>query len=94
MLTKLTLSEIERELEKLPEWRLDNGKLFKEFIFQSFPRAFGFMATIAMIAETMDHHPEWLNVHQTVKIWLSSHEVDGISANDIKLANQIESVNR
>jgi len=89
MLVKLSLQQIELELASLGGWSVEQGKLYREFSFQDFPRAFGFMASVASIAESMDHHPEWLNVFTSVKIWLTSHEVAGISSADIELARKI-----
>jgi 4a-hydroxytetrahydrobiopterin dehydratase len=88
-LIKLTLPEIERELAQLPGWSINDGKLFREFQFSGFPEAFGFMTSVALISESMNHHPEWFNVYTTVKIWLNSHEVSGISNMDIELAKRM-----
>jgi 4a-hydroxytetrahydrobiopterin dehydratase len=89
---KLLPSEIERELAQLTEWRLDQGKLFREFIFPDFSRALGFMMSVALVAESMNHHPDWFNHYSTVKVWLDSHEVSGISMLDIELARKINSL--
>jgi 4a-hydroxytetrahydrobiopterin dehydratase len=89
---KLPSSEIERELAQLTGWRLDEGKLFREFIFPDFSRAFGFMTAAALIAESMNHHPDWFNHYASVKVWLNSHEIDGISALDIDLAKKMNSL--
>lgn len=56
----------------------------------SVPQAFGVMTRIALLADKMDHHPEWFNVYNKVQITLSTHDVSGLSARDIKLANFIE----
>jgi len=89
---KLNNEEIEKELADLSGWQVDGGKLFREFVFDTFPRAFGFMASVALLSEAMNHHPEWFNVYTTVRIWLNSHEVAGISDNDILLARKISSL--
>jgi 4a-hydroxytetrahydrobiopterin dehydratase len=86
---KLSSSDIERELAQLTGWRLDQGKLFREFIFPDFSRAFGFMTSAALIAESMNHHPDWFNHYSSVKVWLDSHEVNGISALDVELARKM-----
>ncbi|XP_046402318.1 probable pterin-4-alpha-carbinolamine dehydratase [Ischnura elegans] len=62
----------------------------KEFIFKDFNQAFGFMTRVALLADKMDHHPEWFNVYNKVQITLSSHDVNGLSMRDVKLANFIE----
>ncbi|XP_065283324.1 pterin-4-alpha-carbinolamine dehydratase [Dermacentor albipictus] len=68
----------------------DRDAIYKEFLFKNFNQSFGFMTRIAMQAEKMDHHPEWFNVYNKVQITLSTHDVGGLSNNDIKLANFIE----
>jgi 4a-hydroxytetrahydrobiopterin dehydratase len=64
----------------------------KSFHFGNFSEAWGFMSRVALVAEKMDHHPEWFNVYNRVEIVLSSHDVAGLSARDIKLAHAIEEV--
>jgi 4a-hydroxytetrahydrobiopterin dehydratase len=86
MLKQLSADEIAAGLAALPGWTLEGGKLYREFKFPDFPRAFGFMTSIAIAAQQMDHHPEWLNVYATVKVWLTTHDVQGISARDLALA--------
>ena len=86
MVRKLSKLEIEAALASLPGWDRDGEKLYREFGFADFPRAFGFMAAIAIRAEAMNHHPEWLNVHANVKVWLTTHDVGGVSARDLALA--------
>ena len=87
---KLTPSEIEVLLATRPQWALDDGKLTRVLKFNDFVSAFGFMSKVAMVAEKLDHHPEWFNVYNTVRIQLSSHEVDGLSSNDFDLAERID----
>lgn len=64
--------------------------IYKEFLFNDFNQAFGFMTRVALKAEKMDHHPEWFNVYNKVQITLSTHDCSGLSENDVKLANFIE----
>lgn len=76
-------------------WSMDQSgrdAIVKEFKFKDFNEAFGFMTRVALKADQMDHHPEWFNVYNKVKILLTSHDVNGLSQRDIKLANFIESV--
>ena len=87
---KLTTSEIEVLLSTRPKWALDDGKLTRVLKFNDFVTAFGFMSKVALVAEKLDHHPEWFNVYDTVRIQLSSHEVDGLSSNDFDLAERID----
>ena len=89
---KLSDSEIESEVTKLPGWKLLNGKLNKSFEFEDFVEAFGFMTRVAMQAEKMNHHPEWFNVYNKVKIDLITHDVNGISNNDVKLASAVNKI--
>jgi 4a-hydroxytetrahydrobiopterin dehydratase len=86
---KLSQQQIEEELTRLQGWVIANGKLSKEFEFENFVTAFGFMTEVALEAEKMEHHPEWYNVYGKVKIELVTHDLDGISTYDIKLATII-----
>ncbi|UYV83075.1 PCBD2 [Cordylochernes scorpioides] len=74
-------------------WSLVDNRdaIIKEFLFKNFNEAFGFMTRVAMQAEKMDHHPEWFNVYNRVKITLSTHDVQGLSSRDIQMASFIES---
>lgn len=83
---KLTTEEINSRLQDLAGWDLDDGKLHRKFQFADFVTAFGFMSRAALIAEKMDHHPEWLNVYNRVEVHLSTHDVGGISEWDFTLA--------
>ncbi|XP_044011742.1 probable pterin-4-alpha-carbinolamine dehydratase [Aphidius gifuensis] len=66
--------------------------IYKEFLFKDFNEAFGFMTRVALKAEKMDHHPEWFNVYNKVNVTLSSHDVNGLSQRDIKMAHFIDEV--
>ncbi|MBE1287314.1 MAG: 4a-hydroxytetrahydrobiopterin dehydratase [Alteromonadaceae bacterium] len=97
MAEKLSSTQIEAHLIELnttiPEaekWRVSDGKLHKVFVFTSFIRAFGWMSQMAIWAEKLNHHPEWSNVYNKVKVNLVTHDVDGISELDFKLANKME----
>ena len=83
---KLTDTEIQNNLKKLDGWSVENGKLHKEFKFENFVAAFGFMTQLALIAESMNHHPEWFNVYNRVTIDMMTHDADGITELDIKFA--------
>ncbi len=83
---KLTAEESKARLENLPDWDLDDGKLHRKFQFPDFVTAFGFMTRAALIAEKMNHHPEWCNVYNRVEVHLSTHDVGGISGWDFELA--------
>ncbi|AFP32710.1 MULTISPECIES: 4a-hydroxytetrahydrobiopterin dehydratase [Marinobacter] len=70
-------------------WRIKEDKLYREFKFQNFVVAFGFMTKVAMLAEKANHHPEWFNVYNKVVINLTTHEAGGISKRDFDLAQEI-----
>ncbi len=86
---KMTSSQIEQELGNLAGWELKSGKLHRELEFKNFVEAWGFMSQVAMLAEKANHHPEWSNVWNRVVIDLTSHDVQGISERDFKLARKI-----
>lgn len=83
---KLSDAEIETELATTPGWARRGDKLHREFQFADFVGAFGFMASAALIAERMNHHPDWSNVYRTVKVDLNTHDAGGITAFDFELA--------
>ena len=89
---KLTDAEINAQLEGISGWTVENEKLHKEFQFDSFVEAFGFMASVALIAESMNHHPEWFNVYNRVTVDLATHDAGGISALDFELAKKIDTL--
>jgi 4a-hydroxytetrahydrobiopterin dehydratase len=86
---RLSEQEIEREVGKLRDWKIQNGKLNRTFEFKNFIHAFGFMTKVAMQAEKMNHHPEWFNVYNRLNIDLVTHDIGGISNYDFKLAGII-----
>jgi 4a-hydroxytetrahydrobiopterin dehydratase len=88
--TKLSEQEISTRLPTLKGWSVINGKLHKEFHFKNFVQAFGFMASVALIAESMNHHPEWFNVYNKVIIDLTTHDIGGISNFDFEFAERVE----
>lgn len=91
---KMTTQEVDSRLSTLNQWLVTNGKLEKEFIFKNFLEAFGFMAQVALLAEKQNHHPEWSNVYNRVKISLSTHEAGGISVRDFHLASSIDQTHK
>ncbi|MEO8166656.1 MAG: 4a-hydroxytetrahydrobiopterin dehydratase [bacterium] len=86
---KLSAKEITTAVKSLAGWELQKKKLHKEFKFNSFVEAFGFMARVAFIAESMNHHPEWFNVYNKVIIDLTTHDVGGVSNFDIQFARKV-----
>ncbi|MFB5606428.1 MAG: 4a-hydroxytetrahydrobiopterin dehydratase [Nitrosarchaeum sp.] len=89
---RLSQAEIEQELKNLPGWKIVNEKLHKEFQFESFNQAFGFMTRSAMEIEKMNHHPEWFNVYNKITIELTTHDAGGITKNDVNLAKILNSL--
>ncbi|MEW6604458.1 MAG: 4a-hydroxytetrahydrobiopterin dehydratase [Thermoproteota archaeon] len=87
---KLPEKEMQEQVAGLDGWNVVNGKVSKTFEFDDFVQAFGFMTRVAMEAEKMNHHPEWFNVYNKIKIDLVTHDVGGISNYDIKLAKTID----
>ena len=83
---RLTDAEIADQLARLDGWEVQADKLHREFQFENFVEAFGFMSRAALVAEKMDHHPEWFNVYNRVVVNLSTHDVGGISPRDFDLA--------
>jgi len=86
---KFSEVEITSRLPEIPGWELIDGKLQRLFTFDNFVQAFGFMSSVALLAESMNHHPDWSNVYHQVTIGLNSHDVGGISQRDFDLAKQI-----
>ena len=91
-MTRLLESDIEEELKKLTGWSVKNDKLHKEFQFNNFNQAFGFMTRAAMEIEKMNHHPEWFNVYNRITVDLTTHDADGITNNDVNLARILNSL--
>jgi 4a-hydroxytetrahydrobiopterin dehydratase len=90
MPTKLTPADIQKKMAHLEGWTVEDGKLFKEVVLPDFARAFGLMSSIAVVAEGLGHHPEWYNVYNKVRFWLTTHDVGGISDEDFTLAKKID----
>lgn len=87
----MELTDIEQELKKrkLKDWQIIEHGIEREFQFNDFIQAFGFMSQVAIIAEKANHHPEWSNVYNKVKIRLTTHDANGITIKDLDLATQI-----
>ena len=87
---KLSDNEVEAKLKETNNWKIENNKLCKSFEFKNFTQAFGFITKIALESEKLDHHPELFNVFNKVKVFLSTHKVNGISEYDFLLAKKID----
>ena len=94
MAQKLTAQARQSALAKLAGWSEVTGRdaITKTFTFKDFNEAFGFMARVALVAEKMDHHPEWSNVYKTVDVTLSTHDAGGLTELDVKLAEAMDKV--
>ena len=86
----LTADQIQQRLGQNSAWELKENKLYRRLVFEDFVHAFGFMTQIALVAESMNHHPEWANVYRTVDIYLTSHDAGGVSEKDFLLLEKIE----
>jgi len=87
---RLADDEIKKRLADLPAWTIAGGKLRREFRFADFSEAFGFMARVALVAEKMDHHPDWSNVWNRVTVELWTHDAGGITDLDFELAQAMD----
>jgi 4a-hydroxytetrahydrobiopterin dehydratase len=83
---RLSDEEIRGRLSGLPGWEVRDGKLHREFRFASFVEAFGFMTSVALVAESRNHHPDWSNVYDRVVVDLVTHDAGGITERDFELA--------
>ncbi|MGB8697928.1 MAG: 4a-hydroxytetrahydrobiopterin dehydratase [Thermosynechococcaceae cyanobacterium] len=84
----LSPEELKAKLSTLDGWSVQDNKLHKLFQFKDFVRAFGFMASMALISEAMGHHPEWFNVYNRVTVDLTTHDSGGITQKDIDWATK------
>ena len=83
---KMSEEAIEAKLGELDGWTVREGSIRKSFVFADFVEAFGFMSSVALVAERMNHHPEWFNVYKTVDVALNTHDAGGITSLDFELA--------
>jgi 4a-hydroxytetrahydrobiopterin dehydratase len=88
----LSAAEIADLPSLLPQWQLVEGKLHRELSFADFSAAFGFMVRVALVAESLGHHPEWSNVWSRVVIDLTTHDTGGLSDLDLELARRIDAL--
>ena len=91
---QLTDTQQAEALAALPEWalRADGLAIERRFKFKTFSEAFAFMARVALIAEKLDHHPEWSNVYNRVAITLTTHDAGGLSERDVRMAKAIDTL--
>jgi len=89
MANKLNEAERAEALEQVPSWRITEGRdaITRRFKFKNFNQAFGFMTRVALMAEKLNHHPEWSNTYGTIDVTLTTHDAGGLTELDIKLAS-------
>jgi 4a-hydroxytetrahydrobiopterin dehydratase len=87
---RLTGAALDEAVARLSGWTVEDGKLHKEFVFTDFVAAFSFMAAAALCAERKNHHPEWFNVYNRVRVDLSTHDAGGITDWDVELAAEFD----
>ncbi|MBC9883578.1 4a-hydroxytetrahydrobiopterin dehydratase [Bradyrhizobium sp. INPA01-394B] len=94
MAERLTAEARRQALGGIPGWTDIQGRdaIGKTFVFKDFNEAFGFMTRAALVAEKMDHHPEWRNVYKTVEVMLSTHDAGGVTRLDIELATAMNAI--
>ena len=94
MAERLSAEARRQALGGLPGWTEVQGRdaIGKTFVFKDFNEAFGFMTRAALVAEKMDHHPEWRNVYKTVEVELSTHDAGGVTTLDIELAKAMNAI--
>ena len=90
MVSLLEQNQLDYFIEKNHSWIIDDKIIKIEFRFDNFIDAFGFISKVALLSEKMDHHPDWQNTYNKVKINLTTHDKGGITTNDIKLAESID----
>lgn len=84
--------EVSRLVATLDGWELDGASLRRQFVFDSFVEAFGFMAKVALIAERLNHHPNWSNVYNRVDIAVTTHDAGGLTALDFEFVRRVDAV--
>ena len=87
---KLTESEIAEQMKSLSGWELRGDRIARTYRFKDFVEAFGWMSSVALVAERMNHHPEWRNVWATVEVELSTHDASGLTTRDMQLAAKMD----
>lgn len=93
-LERLTEEQIKSDLAGLDGWTVKDGRLHKDFVFEDFVEAFGFMSRASLHIERINHHPEWFNVYNKLSVDLITHDAGGITKNDIALASILNALRR
>lgn len=87
--SKLSDDMVEAKLSSLEGWQRRGDRIVAAYRFENFVEAFGWMTSVALVAERMDHHPEWRNVYGTVDVELSTHDAGGLTDRDFALASEM-----
>jgi 4a-hydroxytetrahydrobiopterin dehydratase len=88
----LSTKALEDALRELPGWSVQHGKLHRELEFRDFVEAFAFMSAMALVSESLNHHPEWRNVYRHVVVELTTHDAAGITSLDVDWARKAEAL--
>ncbi len=89
---KLSESEIADRLRDLPEWQRTGDEISREFVFNDFMQAFGFISSAAIIVEKLNHHPTWINTYNKVRVTLTTHDAGGLTDLDFQLAASLDGI--
>ena len=89
---KLDEAQVAQHMKALPGWELGEDRIKRTFRFKDFVEAFGWMSSVALVAERMNHHPEWRDVWATVEVELSTHDAGGLTELDMKLAAEMDTL--
>ena len=87
---RLHSDQLKAAVDRLPDWSVQGDTIVRQFVFDSFVEAFGFMSSVAMLAERANHHPDWSNVYNRVDIALTTHDAGGLTERDFALAGEID----
>ncbi len=91
-MSKLSKEDIEKKLLRFPDWEYNDNAIHAEFEFDNFKDCFSAMSRIAFECEALNHHPNWSNVYNVLNITLSTHDADGVTNKDFKLAEAIDAI--
>ena len=92
MATPLSMKDVAGLNTSLPHWQVETDRLKRDWRFKDFSEAFAFMTRVALLAEAMQHHPNWSNVYNRVSIELTTHDLGGLSDLDVQLARSIDAL--
>ena len=91
-MSHLTDAQVELQLQDLKGWTKEGDAIVKTYVFNDFVEAISFMVQASFRAQELEHHPEWTNIYNEVHVRLTTHDLNGISSNDIRLAKRMEHI--